>query len=40
MEFVRNSMAVSGVLRNFGSITDYLKHHNPDKSGPYEMSPV
>lgn len=38
MEFVRNSMPISAVEKNFGSVLDYLKHHNPDKNGPYEVS--
>jgi hypothetical protein len=40
MEFVRNSMAISSVVKNHGSITEYLRLHNPDKSGPYEMKPM
>ncbi len=40
MEFVRNSMAISSVVKTHGSITEYLRLHNPDKSGPYEMAPM
>lgn len=40
MEFVQNSMPISAILKNFGSITEYLRHHNPDKKGPYEIAPL
>lgn len=40
MEFVSNSMPISAILKNFGSITDFLRQHNPDKSGPYEIDPM
>jgi len=41
MEFVRNSMPISAVLKNFNnSIADYLRHHNPDRNGPYEIAPI
>jgi hypothetical protein len=40
MEFVRNSMPISAVQRNFnGSISDYLRHHNHDKHAPGEIAP-
>lgn len=39
MEFVRNSMPISAVAKHFGTITEYLKTHNYDKTGPYEVSP-
>jgi phosphatidylinositol 3-kinase len=41
MEFCRNSMPISAVLKNFnGSISDYLRHHNHDKSAPGEIAPM
>lgn len=40
MEFVQNSMPISAILKNFGSITEYLRSHNPDKNGPYGISAV
>lgn len=40
MEFVLNSMPISAIMRNYGSIHDYLKKHNYDKNGPYEISPL
>jgi hypothetical protein len=40
MEFVPGSMAVSAILKEFRTITGYLKHHNPDKNGPYEIAPM
>ena len=41
MEFCRNSMPISAVLKNFNnSIADYLRHHNPDKHAPYEIAPL
>ena len=40
MEFVRGSMPISAVLANFGnSLSSYLKHHNPDPSGPFGIKP-
>jgi len=39
MEFVRNSSAISSVLKNFGSISEYLRHHCPDKTAPFEIAP-
>jgi phosphatidylinositol 3-kinase len=39
MEFVRNSMAISSVLKNHGTIIDYLKKYNEDKTGPFGISP-
>jgi hypothetical protein len=38
MEFVSGSMAVSAILKEHKSISNYLRHHNPDKKGPYEIS--
>lgn len=40
MEFVRNSMPISAVLKNHGSILEYLRLYNYDKSGPFEISPT
>eukprot|EP01039_Chlorochromonas_danica_P008751 gene8751-9645_t len=40
MEFVLNSMPISAIMRNYGSIHDYLMKHNHDKNGPYEISPL
>lgn len=40
MEFVQQSMPISAILGNFGSITEYLRTHNPDKNGPYGISAV
>ena len=41
MEFCRNSMPISAVLKNFnGSIADYLRHHNREKGAPSEIAPV
>jgi hypothetical protein len=40
MEFVTGSMPISAVQKQFNnSIGDYLKHHNHDKSAPYEIAP-
>ena len=39
MEFVRNSYAISSVLKNFGSISEFLRAHCPDKTAPYEIAP-
>ena len=30
----------TAILKEFKSITNFLRHHNPDKYGPYEISPV
>jgi len=39
MEFVRSSMPISAVLKTYNnSIADYLRHHRPDKAGPYEIA--
>lgn len=40
MEFVQNSMPISAIQKNFGTISEYLRTHNPDKNGPYEISPM
>lgn len=41
MEFCRNSMPISAVINNFnGSISNYLRHHNPDKAAPGGIAPV
>lgn len=40
MEFVRNSMPISAVLKNHGSILEYLRLYNHDKSGPFEIKPT
>jgi phosphatidylinositol 3-kinase len=40
MEFVSNSEAVSAILKEHKSITQFLRFHNPDRSGPYEIAPV
>lgn len=40
MEFVSNSMPISAILRNHGSITNFLKIHNPEENGPYGISSV
>lgn len=40
MEFVRNSMPISAVMTNCGSVLAFLKHHNPDKAGLYGVSAV
>ena len=41
MEFCRNSMPISAVLKNFNNtISDYLRHHNPDKSAPDGIAPM
>jgi hypothetical protein len=31
-------MPISAVLKNYGSITEYLRVHNSDKNGPFEIS--
>jgi len=38
MEFVPGAMAISAILKEFKTISNFLRHHNPDKSGPYEIS--
>lgn len=40
MEFVRDSMPISEVLSTFGTIKEFLRLRNPDKFGPYEISPM
>jgi hypothetical protein len=35
MEFVAGSNEISAVLVKHGSILNFLRHNNPDKSGPY-----
>jgi len=40
MEFVRNSMPISAVLKNHGSILEYFKVHQYDKTALYEVSTV
>lgn len=41
MEFCRNSMPISAVLKNYNNtIVDYLRHHNPDKSGTFGIAPM
>jgi phosphatidylinositol 3-kinase len=40
MEFVTGAMAISAILKEFKSISNFLRHHNPDKYGPYEISPI
>ena len=39
MEFVVRSMPISAIMKKFGSITEFLRHHNPDKSGPFGIAP-
>jgi hypothetical protein len=37
MEFVRNSSAISSVLKN-GTILDFLRQYNYDRNGPFEIT--
>ena len=39
MEFVTDSECISAILKEHKSISNYLRNHNPDKNGPYEISP-
>lgn len=38
MEFIKDSMPISAIMKNFNSITEYLKKFNPDHNGPYGMT--
>ena len=40
MEFVTDAQAISSILKDFKSIANFLRHHNPDVTGPYEISAV
>lgn len=38
MEFVSGSMPISGIMKNHNSLSNFLRLHNPDDSGPYGIN--